>query len=128
MLLAEKVFMKMRSYSWLFLWIQMCYCVASLIIELQINLYSMQITVEIPDEIAQRLEPTEGTLSHRLLEVIIADAYSCGKVNTAEVRQILQLPSRLAVHTFLKRMGVYLNYDEIELEQDLHTLKEFRAQ
>lgn len=89
---------------------------------------TMQITVEIPDEIAQQLEQNEGTLSRRLLEVIVADAYSCGKVNTAEVRQILQLPSRLAVHTFLKRMGVYLNYDEVELEQDIQTLKELRAQ
>lgn len=88
----------------------------------------MQITVEIPDEIAQRLNATEGNLSRRLLEVIVADAYSSGKISTAEVRQILQLPSRLTVHSFLKRMGVYLNYDEAELEQDLQTLKEFRSQ
>lgn len=87
----------------------------------------MQITVEIPDEIAQRLNQTEGNLSRRLLEVITADAYSCGKINTAEVRQILQLPSRLATHIFLKQMGVYLNYDETELEQDIQTLKEIRA-
>lgn len=87
----------------------------------------MQITVEIPDEIAQRLDHTVGTLSQRLLEVIVADAYRGGKISAAEVRQILQLPSRLAVHAFLKRMGVYLNYDEAELEHDLQTLKEFRA-
>jgi hypothetical protein len=107
--------------------------VRSLIIELKLNLLalaksSMQITVEIPDEIAQRLDQTWGSLSRRLLEVIIADAYHCGKVNTAEVRQILNLPSRLETHAFLKRMGVYLNYDEAELEQDFQTLKEFRAQ
>jgi predicted HTH domain antitoxin len=88
----------------------------------------MQITIEIPDEIAQRLDQTWGSLSRRLLEVIIADAYQCGKVNTAEVRQILNLPSRLDTHAFLKRMGVYLNYDEAELEQDLQTLKQFRTQ
>lgn len=87
----------------------------------------MQVTVEVPDEIAQRLDQTEGDLSRRLLEVIIADAYRSGKISTAEVGQILQLPSRLSVHAFLKRMGVYLNYDKSELEQDLQTLKEFRA-
>ncbi len=87
----------------------------------------MQITIEIPDEIAQRLDQTKGSLSRRLLEFIIADAYHCGKINTAEVRQILQLPSRLETHAFLKRMGVYLNYDESELEQDLQSLKEFRS-
>ena len=87
----------------------------------------MHITVEIPDEIVQRLGETETNLSRRLLEVIVADAYACGKVNTAEVGQILQIPSRLAVHAFLKEMGVYLNYDETELEQDLLTLQEFRG-
>lgn len=88
----------------------------------------MQITVEIPDEIAQRLDQTESNLSRRLLEVITADAYSSGKISTAEVRQILQLPSRLAANVFLKGMGVYLNYDEAELEQDLQTLKDVRTQ
>ncbi|MEC4812161.1 MAG: UPF0175 family protein [Scytonema sp. PMC 1069.18] len=88
----------------------------------------MQIIIEIPDEIAQQLEQTEGSLSRRLLEMIIADAYHHGKISTAEVRQILQFPSRLETHAFLKRMGVYLNYDEAELEQDIQTLKEFRAQ
>lgn len=88
----------------------------------------MQITVDIPDEVALRLDPTGSELSRRLLEVIIADAYRCGKVSTAEVRQILHLPSRLATHAFLKQMGVYLNYDEAELEHDLQTLREFRAQ
>jgi len=88
----------------------------------------MQITVEVPDELVQKLDQTEENLSRRLLEVMIADAYRSDKISTAEVRQILQLPSRLTVHLFLKQMGVYLNYNEAELEQDLQTLKEFRAQ
>lgn len=87
----------------------------------------MQITVDIPDEIAQRLGQTGDALAHKLLEVVIADAYRSGAVSTAEVRRILQLPSRLETHAFLKRMGVYLNYDETELERDLQTLKELRA-
>lgn len=88
----------------------------------------MQITVEIPDDIAQRLDQTKEALSHRFLELIVTDAYRCGKISTAEVGQILQLPTRLATHAFLKQMGTYLNYDEAELELDLQTLKEFRAQ
>jgi predicted HTH domain antitoxin len=87
----------------------------------------MQITIEIPDDLIQRLDQAEGNLSQRLLKLIVADAYRYGKINTAEVGQILQLPSRLATHAFLKRMGTYLNYDETELDQDLRTLKEFRG-
>ena len=95
---------------------------------LYVTTCSMQITIEIPDEIAQQLDETQGNLSRRLLELVVADAYSSGKINTAEVRQILQLPTRLASHAFLKRMGTYLNYDEAELEQDLQTLEDRRAQ
>ena len=87
----------------------------------------MQITIEIPDEIAQRLDLAWGSLSRRLLEMLVVDAYRCGEISTAEVRRILQLPTRLETDAFLKKMGVYLNYDEAELEQDLQTLKEFRA-
>ena len=87
----------------------------------------MQITVDIPDEIAQRLGQTGDNLAHKLLEMVIADAYRAGILSTAEVGRILQLPSRLETHAFLKRMAVYLNYDEIELERDLQTLKELRA-
>lgn len=93
-----------------------------------LTLCFMQITVEIPDEIAQRLDLAWGNLSRRLLEMIVVDAYRCGEISTSEVRQILQLSSRLETHAFLKRMGVYLNYDEAELKQDLQTLKRFRAQ
>ncbi|MGD1932283.1 MAG: UPF0175 family protein [Leptolyngbyaceae cyanobacterium] len=88
----------------------------------------MEITVQIPDDIAQRLDDKDDKLSHRLLEFIVADAYRRGKVSTAEVGQLLQLPNRMAVHTFLRRMGTYLNYDAAELEQDLQTLDQLRAQ
>jgi predicted HTH domain antitoxin len=87
----------------------------------------MQITVDIPDEVALRLDQTCDTLSHRFLEVIIAEAYRYGKISTSEVGQILKLRSRLETHAFLKRMDVYLNYDESELEKDLQTLKELRV-
>ncbi|MGC1246006.1 MAG: UPF0175 family protein [Spirulinaceae cyanobacterium] len=86
----------------------------------------MQVAIEIPDEIAQRLDKLWGNLSDRLLERLVADAYSCGEISTAEVRQILKLPSRLATHSFLQKMGVYLNYDEVELEKDLQTLEKLR--
>lgn len=88
---------------------------------------TMQITIEIPDQIAHRLNQTWGSLSNRLLEMVVADAYCCGEMSTAEVQQILQLPSRLETHAFLKRMNVYLNYDEAELEQDLQTLRKIRG-
>lgn len=54
----------------------------------------MQITFEIPDPIAQRLDRAWRNISRRLLGMMVADAYRCGEVSTTEVRQILQLQSR----------------------------------
>lgn len=88
----------------------------------------MQITIEIPDEVAQRLDGEWGSLSGRLLEVFVGEAYRSGALSTSEVRRILQLPSRLETHAFLKRMGIYLNYDEAELERDIQTIQELRTQ
>jgi len=86
----------------------------------------MQITIEIPDEIAQRLNGEGGSLSRRLLEVFVAQAYRSGALSTAEVRSLIQLSSRLETHAFLQRMGVYLNYDSEELERDIQTSEELR--
>lgn len=87
----------------------------------------MEITIEIPDEIAQRLNPSEESLSRRILETVVADAYRRGEISTGEVGQLLQLSTRLEIHAFLKHQDVYLNYDQAELEQDLQTLKKLRV-
>lgn len=86
----------------------------------------MQITIEIPDEVAQRLNGEWGSLSRRLLEVFVAEVYRYCALSAAEVRRILQLPSRLETHAFLQRMGVYFNYDSEELERDIQTLEQLR--
>ncbi|MBC6472663.1 MAG: UPF0175 family protein [Hormoscilla sp. GM102CHS1] len=85
----------------------------------------MIVTIEIPDRIAQGLDQPS---SRRLLEIAVAEAYRSDLISTAEVGRMLQLPSRLETHAFLKQMGVYLNYDEAELEQDIQTMKELRYQ
>jgi len=87
----------------------------------------MQITIEIPDEVVERLDGERSNVDRRVLELFAADAYRCGAIATAEVRRLLQLSSRLETHAFLKRMGVYLNYDEEELERDIQTVKELRT-
>lgn len=88
----------------------------------------MEITVQIPDDIIQKLGQDKNQLSRQVLEFIVVDAYRRGKISTAEVGQSLELPNRLATHAFLKRMGTYLNYDAVELEQDLQTLEKLRSQ
>ena len=86
----------------------------------------MQITLEIPDRIAQRLGGESKPIERRVLEILVADAYSSGGLSTAEVGRILGISSRLETHAFLKRMGVYLNYDKAELERDLQSIADLK--
>jgi predicted HTH domain antitoxin len=56
------------------------------------------------------------------------EAYQNQLISTAELGQILNISSRLEIHAFLKKTGIYLNYDEEELEKDLATLEQLKHQ
>jgi hypothetical protein len=54
----------------------------------------MQIVIELPDDIADRLQLSPTKLSHRILELIAADHHRQGHIGAAEVRRMLNLASR----------------------------------
>jgi predicted HTH domain antitoxin len=83
----------------------------------------MHITIELPDDIANQLQLQPANISHRILELIAADNYRQGRIGAAEVRRMLNLPSRWATHEFLKREKAYLPYTEDDLEQDVNTIR-----
>jgi predicted HTH domain antitoxin len=60
-----------------------------------------------------------------LLDIAL-DAYQNRLITTAELGEILNIPSRLQVREFLQKSGVYINYDQEALEQDLQVIKELR--
>ena len=88
----------------------------------------MQITIEIPDEIASHMEAKWGNLHKRTLKIVAAEAYRVEAITCAEVRRLLELSSRWEAHGFLKREGAYLHYTEADLEQDRLTLSKLRAE
>jgi predicted HTH domain antitoxin len=81
---------------------------------------AMQITLEVPDEIAQNRQDLPRTL----LESFALEGYRSGALTEEQVRKVLGYGTRMQVHGFLKEHGVYLNYDRGELEQDLQTLRQ----
>jgi hypothetical protein len=83
----------------------------------------MQITIEIPDTIAQRMTQRWEALPRKVLEALVAEAYKAEIVTHAEVGRILQLSSRYEVDGFLKQSGAYLHYDLSDFEQDLLTMQ-----
>jgi predicted HTH domain antitoxin len=83
----------------------------------------MQITLEVPDEIAEGLKD----LPRALLESFALEGYRSGTLTEEQVRRILGYGTRMQVHGFLKEHGVYLNYGREDLEQDMQTLQQLRG-
>lgn len=80
----------------------------------------MQITIELPENIANQLQTSN--ISRRILELIAADSYRQGRIGSAEVRQILNFSSRWETYQFLKDEKAYLLYTENDLEQDVQAI------
>ncbi len=83
----------------------------------------MQITIELPDELAHQLEASLGNLNLLAMQSLIIEAYRLKVLSASEVQRILKLPSHLATDAFLKQHGAYLHYTEADLAQDLNTLE-----
>jgi len=88
----------------------------------------MQITIEISDNIANQLQLQPTNISHRILELIVADNYRQGHIGAAQVRQMLNFSSRWETYEFLKREKAYLPYTEDDLEQDSQAIRKVLAQ
>ena len=84
----------------------------------------MQITLEVPDEIARGCQD----LPRALLESFALEGYRSGNLTEEQVRRVLGYGTRMQVHGFLKEHGVYLNYGREDLEQDMETLRQLREQ
>jgi len=87
----------------------------------------MQITIEIPDKIADRMSPQWGNLEKRALEILAAEAYRGEGISAGEVRRMLKLSSRWEAHGFLKQEGAYLHYTMADLEKDVEAICSLKA-
>ncbi|MEW6491918.1 MAG: UPF0175 family protein [Cyanobacteriota bacterium] len=88
----------------------------------------MQITIELPDDIANQLQLQPANISRRILELIAADNYRQGRIGAAQVRRMLNFSSRWETYEFLKREKAYLPYTEDDLEQDAQVIRNVLAQ
>ena len=87
----------------------------------------MQITIELPDDIANQLQLQPANISRRVLELIAADNYRQGRIGAAQVRRMLNFSSRWETYEFLKREKAYLPYTEDDLEQDAQAIRNVLA-
>jgi len=87
----------------------------------------MQITIELPDDIANQLQLQPANISRRILELIAADNYRQGRIGAAQVRRMLNFSSRWETYEFLKREKAYLPYTEDDIEQDAQAIRNVLA-
>ena len=83
----------------------------------------MNLTVEIPDDLAGRLNAAGGDLPRRTLEALGLQEYKSGRLTKAELRRLLGIATRYELDGFLKAHEVWANYTIDDFRRELHDLK-----
>jgi hypothetical protein len=78
----------------------------------------MNLTVEIPDDVAQRLSTAGGDLSRRALEAFAAEEFRQGRLHKPDLRRLLGLTTSDQIDTFLRAHEVWLEYTVEDLERE----------
>src|ERR1700759_603431 len=86
------------------------------------NLLRMELTVTIPDDLAERLGANE-IITRRALEGFALEEFPQNRIGKPEVRRLLGLETRDALDGFLKAHGVYETYSAADLDQEREDLR-----
>lgn len=86
----------------------------------------MQITLELPEDIALGLESKWKDLPRVALESLALEAYRSHALTAAQLRRLLGFQTRMQVDAFLKEHDVY-DLSVADFEQDRETLRQLRA-
>ncbi len=79
----------------------------------------MNISITLPDDVAEQMQSQWQNLPRRALEVLVVDGYRAGILTSAQVQRILGLGSRWEVEEMLYQAGAGLGYGAKELREDL---------
>lgn len=85
----------------------------------------MQVTLEIPDELAASLTAPGQDPARAALEAWGLEAYRQRRLSEYQLRTLLGLPSRWDLHALFKERKVEM-YTLEEFDEDLATIEEFR--
>jgi hypothetical protein len=85
----------------------------------------MQITIELPDDIAVELESRWKDLLRAALESLALEGYRSRALTAAQLRRLLAFETRTQVDAFLKEHEIF-DYSASDFEQDRETLRELR--
>ena len=85
----------------------------------------MQITIELPEDIAVELQSKWKDLPRAALESLALEAYRSRALTGAQLRRLLVFETPMQVDAFLKEHGIF-DYSAADFQQDRETLRELR--
>jgi hypothetical protein len=86
----------------------------------------MQVTLEVPEDIARLLGENSASLTRAALEALALEGLRSDKLSVAQARRFLGISSRHEMDGFLKRHGVYLPLTVEDVMHDAETSRSFR--
>jgi predicted HTH domain antitoxin len=86
----------------------------------------MQVTVELPDEVARQWGETPDAVGRHVMEDAAIEGYRAGRLSHRQVGAMLGL-DYWQTETFLKKRGVPVNYSAADLVADNATLAKILA-
>ena len=85
----------------------------------------MQVTLELPQDLARRFAADASGLSRAALEALALEGVRSGKLTTAQARRLLGIRSRYEMDGFLKAHGVLLSLTIDAVRRDSQTARAF---
>lgn len=82
----------------------------------------MELTMRIPDDVAERLRASGPDLPRRALEAWVAEEYRAGRLNKPDLRRLLELETSGEIDGFLKAHGVYEDCTAADIENEVAAL------
>jgi hypothetical protein len=84
---------------------------------------AMNLTVQIPDDIGDRLSAVGDDLSRRALETLALEEYKSGRLTSADLRRVLGFSTRYQLDGFLKARGIWADYTIEDFRREMEDLK-----
>jgi hypothetical protein len=88
---------------------------------------AMQVTLEIPEDLAPLLGDSSGGLTKAALEALALEGLRSRKISVAQARRLLGIGSRYEMDGFLKAHQIFLSLTIEEIERDAETARAFRS-
>jgi Uncharacterised protein family (UPF0175) len=83
----------------------------------------MNFTVEIPDDLVERLSAAGDNLSRRALEAFAAEEYKYDRLTKPELQRLLGIKTSYELDGFLKAHDVWIEYTKEDAERERASLQ-----